>query len=401
MIENQEQIHDEFDLKKDQKLIDEFDCLLVNLSPIQGRLCLSEKSIFFIPEDKTKENNISINMDEMTHLGIKDENVKIGIKNMDQINQTYLFSFKEANDVYKKIKSKCKLYNENKEKTNYISLSDEEYTTDDNNKTSCSSNTLNSISLNDVSDKNMFSNTEKKNKNILNDLEEKNKMIRYNSSKNCISKDITKLFEKETEEEKPIIKEKILFNKIDEEIDHELDIKIIDLPPDKIFEKYLTQNNEDTSYEAYYKWSGEYSDIKITDWEKQENKDNKGIEKYKRTENFCISLSNVPLINKSHVEKTMEYWIDKDGTYYLRSISLSKGVPLSDKFNVETHAEFHPYMNKTKTVFRTYVRTNILKWNLFKFVLISQGKKNYIEEINKWIKFIEEKGDKIEGNYCK
>ena len=164
-------------------------------------------------------------------------------------------------------------------------------------------------------------------------------------------------------------------------------------------EKYLTQKNEETSYEAYYKWSGEYSEIKIGDWELIENRENKEIEKYQRKENFCIALSGVPFVNKSNIEKTSEFYKDKDGTYYLHSISLSSGVPLSDKFNVETHAEFHPYMNNTKTVYRTYVRTNILKWNIFKFALISQGKKNYIQEIDRWIKFIEEKGDKVE-NYC-
>ncbi len=95
----------------------------------------------------------------------------------------------------------------------------------------------------------------------------------------------------------------------------------------------------------------------------------------------------------------MKYWVDNDGTYYIHSISYSQGVPLSDKFNVETMIEFHPYMNNTKTVLRAYVRTNILKWSLFKFALISQGKKNYVKEVDRWIKFIEEKGDKIEGDY--
>ena len=56
-------------------------------------------------------------------------------------------------------------------------------------------------------------------------------------------------------------------------------------------------------------------------------------------------------------------------------------------------------MNNTKTVFRTYVRTNILKWTMFKMALIYQGKKTYNQEIEKWLKFMTEKGDKIEGDY--
>ena len=57
-------------------------------------------------------------------------------------------------------------------------------------------------------------------------------------------------------------------------------------------------------------------------------------------------------------------------------------------------------MNNTKTVFRCYVRTNIIKWTLFKFALISQGKKTFYQEVDNWFKFIEEKGDKIIGDYC-
>ena len=55
-------------------------------------------------------------------------------------------------------------------------------------------------------------------------------------------------------------------------------------------------------------------------------------------------------------------------------------------------------MNNTKTVFRTYVRIHMLKSTFFRSALISQGRKSYSQEINKWIQFIEEKGDKIEGN---
>ena len=101
----------------------------------------------------------------------------------------------------------------------------------------------------------------------------------------------------------------------------------------------------------------------------------------KGIETFCLALHGVPLINKSHVVKTLKYWIEKDGTYYITTSSKSQGVPLSDCFLVETTLEFHPYMNNTKTIFRTYVRTNIVKFTIFKSALISQGKKSYTEEI--------------------
>ena len=93
------------------------------------------------------------------------------------------------------------------------------------------------------------------------------------------------------------------------------------------------------------------------------SKDKKVVEKYQRKESFCLALHNVPLINKSNVEKICTYWIENDGTYYMHTLSKSNGVPLSSHFTVETFSEFHPFMNNTKTVFRTYVRTNIIKWS--------------------------------------
>ena len=56
-------------------------------------------------------------------------------------------------------------------------------------------------------------------------------------------------------------------------------------------------------------------------------------------------------------------------------------------------------MNNTKTVFRTYIRTVILKSTFFESTLISQGKKSYKEEVNKWLELIKEKAVKIEGDY--
>ena len=44
MVENQDQINEVISIDKEQKLIDQFDCLLLNLSPIQGHFYLSENS---------------------------------------------------------------------------------------------------------------------------------------------------------------------------------------------------------------------------------------------------------------------------------------------------------------------------------------------------------------------
>ena len=193
--------------------------------------------------------------------------------------------------------------------------------------------------------------------------------------------------------------EEIKFNPIEENVDTEICRKIFDISPKNFFEKFQTNTYPETSYKKYYEWVGDYTEINVPDWEKIENQENPEIEKFQRIETFCLALRGVPLVNKSNVIKTLTYWIDKDGTYYIKTSSKSQGVPLSDCFLIETTLEFHPYMNNTKTVFRTYVRTKMLKSTIFKSALISQGKKSFGQEVEKWLTFIEEKDVKIEGDY--
>ena len=114
---------------------------------------------------------------------------------------------------------------------------------------------------------------------------------------------------------------------------------------------------------------------------------------------YSLSLHGVPLVDHSEVSKILTYYIDKDGTYYISGSSKSEGIPFADSFTIETKIELHPYYEGNKTVFRTYVRTNFLKSIFLKNLLISQTKKTYTEEINKWLEFIVEKGEKIEGDY--
>ena len=248
------------------------------------------------------------------------------------------------------------------------------------------------IEIEEENEINTSSNKRKNIKNSLNSIKNTKTEPNENKNKNTLDK---------AEEKKisNIEDEEIIFNPIDPHLDTEICRKIINLNPKAFFEKYQTNTNPETSYKKYYEWVGDYSEITVPDWEKIENQENPGVEKFQRIENFNLSLHGVPLINKSKVIKTLTYWVDEKGAYYMKTSSKSQGVPLSDNFTVETTLEFHPYMNNTKTVFRTYVRTNIIKYTIFKSALISQGKKSYTQEINKWFQFIEEKGEKIEGDY--
>jgi len=411
MIETEENINLKTEEIKSDKVFENFNCSysLSEESSVEGKLCYSENFIEFISE--REENKAHIDYKNINNIILNNtDNIEIETNEKKFI----FFSFKDSKTVFEKIDMVYKLYNGKvkKEEKDSVTKSDSGYSDndvdDENNKTILSSKySTNSSISNDASVKEdnniktlkvIQSSSNIKKLHLNDEKDEKKEIIRNNSSNDLkISKKLDFLEPKENEENH-IIPEKIKFNKIDTNIDALICTKIINLPPKEFFEKYQTNKNKETSYHAYYDYVGEYSEVEVPEWEPLEKKENE-IQKYQRKEKFCISLHGVPLINKSHVEKTCEYWVDNNGTYFFHTLSISTGVPLSDKFTVETTSEFHPYMNNTKTVFRTYQRTNIIKWTIFKMALIYQGKKTYTQEIEKWFKFITEKGDKIEGDY--
>ena len=411
MIETEENINLKSEEIKSDKVFEDFNCSysLSEESSVEGKLCYSENFIEFISE--REENKAHIDYKNINNIILNNtDNIEIET-NEKNFN---FFSFQDSKTVFDKIDMVYKLYNGKvkKEEKDSVTKSDSGYSDndvdDENNKAILSSKySTNSSISNDASVKEdnniktlkvIQSSSNIKKLHLNDEKDEKKEIIRNNSSNDLkISKKLDFLEPKENEENH-IIPEKIKFNKIDTNIDALICTKIINLPPKEFFEKYQTNKNKETSYHAYYDYVGEYSEVEVPEWEPLEKKENE-IQKYQRKEKFCISLHGVPLINKSHVEKTCEYWVDNNGTYFFHTLSISTGVPLSDKFTVETTSEFHPYMNNTKTVFRTYQRTNIIKWTIFKMALIYQGKKTYTQEIEKWFKFITEKGDKIEGDY--
>ena len=453
MSDSQEQVRNLFNLNKEEKILDDFGCSITETIPIPGRLYLTEHYICFGSNLFGFNKKYSIAFNEIIELRLKKANIEIESK----INSKKKFSFTSFTDiqiVYKRIKSMCRSYNENistsisdnknKEEIIPILLSDSEDSDDEseeiitgktcssskktnssNDNSPKSNNNLNVDKLNNINNTSQNLINSLNDNNILNELK-KSKTTKDNIGENLKNEEIintntntnintnvkrkkssSSIKSKKSEGENSpnkkdsniIEEEEIKFNPIDEDQDYEICRKIVNLSPKDFFEKYQTNSFPETSYKKYYEWIGDYTEINVPDWEKIENPENPGIEKFQRIETFCLALHGVPLINKSNVIKTLKYWIDKDGTYYIKTSSKSQGVPLSDCFLVETTLEFHPYMNNTKTVFRTYVRTNIVKSTLFRGALISQGRKTYTQEINKWFQFIEEKGDKIEGDY--
>ena len=453
MSDSQEQVRNLFNLNKEEKILDDFGCSITETIPIPGRLYLTEHYICFGSNLFGFNKKYSIAFNEIIELRLKKANIEIESK----INSKKKFSFTSFTDiqiVYKRIKSMCRSYNENistsisdnknKEEIIPILLSDSEDSDDEseeiitgktcssskktnssNDNSPKSNNNINVDKLNNINNTSQNLINSLSDNNILNELK-KSKTTKDNIGENLKNEEIintntntnintnvkrkkssSSIKSKKSEGENSpnkkdsniIEEEEIKFNPIDEDQDYEICRKIVNLSPKDFFEKYQTNSFPETSYKKYYEWIGDYTEINVPDWEKIENPENPGIEKFQRIETFCLALRGVPLINKSNVIKTLKYWVDKDGTYYIKTSSKSQGVPLSDCFLVETTLEFHPYMNNTKTVFRTYVRTNIVKSTLFRGALISQGRKTYTQEINKWFQFIEEKGDKIEGDY--
>lgn len=402
MFEKKDDLNLPLSLLRMDNISEDFTCILSDQTPIQGHLYLNDHCIGFVSDNK--EKTFSLNFNETKNIILNEENIEFETKDENKIK---FFSFNDFNSVFNKINSNFKLYTETeiKDEKNSASYSDSgdcNNDTEETNKRSpspkISVSSSNSIcSLNEENEPKSKNNNNNIKKIIL-DEENNDKTIPRNDSSDAFEN--TQKTNSYQSENPPIIPEKIVFKKLTPDLDYEICTKIINLPPKEFFEKYQTNKNPETSYSSYYKWVGEYSEINVEDWEKIKQKEKSNFEKFQRKEKFCLALHGVPLINKSNVEKTCTYWIDNDGTYYMNTLSKSTGVPLSDKFTVETGAEFHPFMNNTKTVFRTYVRTNVIKWTMFKSALISQGKKSYNKEVEDWLKFITEKGDKVVGDYC-
>ena len=437
-----EQIRNLFKLNEKEKILEEISCSIVETIPLPGKLYLSENYICFYANYFVYNKKIAVPFTDITELKLKKSNIEIEVKN-NKKNKLSFTSFTNTQQVYKKIKLMCKKYNENKKDENLkpIILSDFENPEEEDKastKTSSSSKKeypkLNSPKLHSKpkaksllidlnSDSNLseiqkckssnflkngeiFQNSLKENENLneaekqkrgsLNSSGQINKSI--GESQNILNSPDKK--ENPQEEEMILDEEKeIVFSTLDDSIDTEMCRKIFNMSPKTFFERFQTNKYPETCYSKFYEWVGDYTDINIPDWEKIENPENPDIPKYKREESFGLALRGVPLINKTNVVKTSVYWVDKDGTYYIKSKSRSQGVPLSDYFIIETTLEFHPYMNNTKTVFRTFIRVNMLKSTVFKYALLAQGRKNYSLEVNKWLQFLETKGEKSEGDY--
>ena len=333
------QVHDLFSLDKDEKIIEEFDCFLFETLPIKGQLYITDNHLCFYSNLLFFNRNITIPLNEITKLNLNIPNIEIETKNDKNLSQNYkFFDNEKIQNIHDKIKSSLSLLKSDSNENDDVSLMSK--------KTSASSE-LSS------------------NEDLICEFEEIN-------------------FLEKTEDDFEVCK------------------KIINISPKDFFNKYFTSTFPETSFEKYYEWVGDHSNIKISDWEKIENNENSEIEKFKKTENFSLSLHNVPMIDHSDVSKTSIYYVDKNGVYHINNSSTSEGVPFSDSFTIEAKIELYPYINGTKTVFRTYVRTNFLKSCFLKGLLVSQTKKSYEEEINKWLGFIQEKGEKILGDYvCK
>ena len=334
-------------LDKDEKIIEEFNCFLVETLPIIGKLYLTEYHICFYSNIIFFNRNISIPLGSILKIDLNNFNIELELKEKDNITKKYkFFSNDNIQIIYEKIKSLIPK-----------PLSDLE-----------SSET-------DVSGT-------------------KSRKYSDNSSNSLLDEPINN-------KDLLIVKsdEEINFRQIDPNLDIEICRKIININPKELFNKYYSSN---TKFQKFYEWMGNHSNIKISDWEKI-NTEEKDItfEKFKKKENFIISLKGVPFVDHSEIYTTSIYYIENDGTYYINNSTKNEGIPFADCFTIEATIKLHPYINNTKTIFRTYVRINFLKSTFLKNILISQTKKNYIEEIDKWFEFIQEKGEKVEGDYIR
>lgn len=359
--EIQTKVQELFKLDKNEKTLNDFNCFLVESFPILGQLYLTEHYICFYSDLIFFNRNIIICTNEIMNITLNKENknIEIEIKHKGNLKKYKFFSNTDIINIYNIIKPSFLLDSQIIEKENSETILRKFSQSISRKSTELSISSLSRKTSNELSSSSLSI------ENILNE---------------------------ETSDE-------IKFSSIEEEVDFEICRKIININPKDLFNKYFTNSCPETCYQKFYEFIGDHSNVEISEWEKTNNKENSGIEQFKRTEQFYLSLHGIPFVDHSEITKTSIYYIEKDGTYYIHNSTKNEGIPSSDCFTIEATIELHPYNNGKKTVFRTYVRTNFIKSTFFKSLLISQTKKSYTEEVDKWLEFLQEKGDKIEGDY--
>lgn len=412
--EKQDQVKSLFNLPKEEKITDNFSCSIVDPAPFKGNLYLSTSNICFYSKFFAFEKKYKIKPNKVCSLKINEQNLEIEALDENKENKKYVFNDfdkDQLNVVYDKI-TKLK---EEKDKTQNENENEDKDEESNDEKKEQPQQTAN----NNEPNKNIFGFFSGGifgggNKSDSDDEEEEEEDKKETKAKEPTEEQKQqKEMEKEKQEEQKLLNtvvssektltstlipnsNKIEFIPLDEDNEEfEVCQKIINSSPEQLFSKYLQNVTSDYSYLKFSEWLGTRFNINIPEWEKSSKEEGKFY--HKKT--FSQKLSGVPLVSESQVEKEETYWKEKDGTFYIKGHSMSKGVPFCDSFSIEDVIEFHPYKKGTKTVFRARAYANIIKSNFFSGIIKNQTNSNYHEEINKWLEFIKEKGEIIEGDY--
>ena len=423
MSDSQEQVRNLFNLNKDEKILDDFGCFVVETLPILGRLYLTENYICFNSNIFGFTRKYVIAFNEILELSKKKQtSIEINTKNQKKFTFN---GFSDFSIAYKRIKMLFNCFNDNRtnetQDSSPILLSDTENSDDSDDDINDEINNEKEIinENSDIKNKNKFNSPIKnENSSVCSQSEKKsngsgnkeNISLNFNLLENKERKlslssnfsENTKKFSgdnlnSDNNSEKFSDENEIKFTTLDSNNEYEICRKIINLTPKELFKKYQSdpEISGQTSYLKFYEWLEDHENVTVENWQKIENTEN--IEKFKRTNKFKVNL-NLPMINSSIVIKTQTYWIE-NGTYMIKGSSKSEGIPFSDCYTVEDLVEIHPY-NKTKSVFRAVGKVNFIKSTFFKGVINSQAKKSYESEIEKWLEFVNEKGgDLVEGDY--
>ena len=213
---SRDEVYEIFTLDKDEKILDEFNCFFVETFPIIGKLYLSEKHILFYSNIFFIEKIISIPIKDIIQFNLIKTNIEIETKSKDNlINKHTFFSNNETKNIYEKIKPSIQnlsFYSEN------------------------DSQDIQSRKTSDSSQSQSSSNSSSRDNLLIDGNEE--------------------------------INEEIIFSEIEPDVDFEVCKKIINITPKDLFNKYFTNKYPDTSYEKYYEWVGDHSNIKISEWVK-------------------------------------------------------------------------------------------------------------------------------------
>ena len=169
-------------------------------------------------------------------------------------------------------------------------------------------------------------------------------------------------------------------------------IKQINLSSKNFFEKFFYPINqkEDFSYPKFYESLNEHFNTESNF--KDLISDNKDLTIKEREITFNLKLKNIPFVNESKVISKQKLIINKNTNFFvIETTSQSQGISFSNSFKTTVQHEIYN-LNNNNCIISSSAYPIFLEETCFKKIIQNTEQKNYFENNQNWLNYIQRKG---------